>query len=100
MRLTLTPVIRQEWQVRCIGDVVPALADYIGQAHVDITAATAAEIAADCRFQADPRCIDHAPGVRLAYSALMRRLESLFPTVPEIASPALAPAADQTDHGA
>ena len=46
MRLTLTPLVRHEWQTRCIGDVVPALTDYSGQPHVDITAETAAEIAA------------------------------------------------------
>jgi len=91
MRLTLTPLVRHEWQTRCIGDVVPALTDYSGQPHVDITAETAAEIAADCRFQADPTCIDHQPGTRLAYSALLRRLEGLFP---EIAYTAATPAAD------
>jgi hypothetical protein len=50
MRLLLSHTIRREWQVRCIGDVVPGLAAYGGEAHVDIDADTARDIAADCRF--------------------------------------------------
>ena len=78
MRLLLSYTIRREWQVRCIGDVVPGLAAYGGEAHVDIDAHTAQDIAADCRFQADPKAIDQPPGVRLAYEALHVRLTRLF----------------------
>lgn len=78
MRVLLSHTIRREWQVRCIGDVVPGLAAYGGEAHVDIDADTARDIAADCRFQADPKAIDQPPGVRLAYEALQIRLTRLF----------------------
>lgn len=80
MRLTLSPTIRNEWQVRCIGDVVPALAEYCGQRQIDVdSAVVAAEIAADCRFQADPRCVDNSPATRRAYLGLLRQIEAGSP---------------------
>jgi hypothetical protein len=104
MRLLLSHTIRREWQVRCIGDVVPGLAAYGGEAYVDIDANTAQDIAADCRFQADPKAIDQPPGVRLAYEALQIRLTRLFG--PELQqgsaqaapSPLATAAADATGH--
>ena len=98
MRLLLSHTIRHEWQVRCIGDVVPGLAAYGGEAHVDIDAHTAQDIAADCRFQADPKAIDQPSGVRLAYEALHIRMTRLFGPVLLQRSPQAASSSLTSPH--
>ena len=75
MRLRISSTIAAEWDTRCIGDVIPALAsvDY-DQGSIEVDPETAAEIAADCRFYIDPKAVDAAAGERAAYRALLRQI--------------------------
>lgn len=78
MRLLLSITIRNEWQARCIADLVPGLAGYAGESHIDIDASTAKSVAQDCRFQVSSQGIDHSEPVRQAYHALLIRLTRVF----------------------
>jgi hypothetical protein len=77
VRLKLSAAIRNEWAVRCIGDVVPALAsiDY-DQPEIEVGELAAREIAADCRFYIDPQAVDATAGERSAYRALLQQIEA------------------------
>lgn len=74
-RLKLSPTMRNEWQVRGIGDVIPALDGYAGEEAVLVDAAVLKEIAADCRFYIDPKAVDATAGERAAYRALLKQCE-------------------------
>lgn len=78
MLLKITSAIRNEWQVRGISDVVPALAEIAWDVDnvIFVDAATAREIRADCAFQMDPRAVDANLGERSAYRALLRQIDS------------------------
>lgn len=75
MRLRISPTIAAEWDTRCIGDVIPALADidYSGGA-IEVSPEVAAEIADDCRFYIDPKAVDATGAERAAYRALLRQI--------------------------
>jgi hypothetical protein len=79
MLLKITPSIRNEWQVRAIGGVVPALNalpwESANVIHVD--ARTASEIHADCAVYLDPRSAEALAGERSAYRALMRQIDAV-----------------------
>lgn len=78
MRLLLSITIHNEWRARCIADLVPGLAGYAGESHIDIDAGTARSVAQDCRFQVSSQDIDHSLPVRQAYDALLIRLTRVF----------------------
>jgi len=75
--LQISPAIANEWNVRCIGDVIPALSTWDGAAKLEVDAATANEIASDCRFYIDPKAIDATGAERAAYRGLLRQIEKL-----------------------
>lgn len=77
VKLRLSAAIRNEWDVRCIGDVIPALAsvDY-SQPVIEVSEQTARAIADDCRFYMDPAAVDATLGERAAYRALLRQIVS------------------------
>jgi hypothetical protein len=72
--LKLSPTIQREWHSRCIGDVIPGLTDYRGQATVNVDDITAKEIADDCKHYINPRAIDASPAERAAYKALLKQV--------------------------
>lgn len=72
--IKLSPTMQHEWHSRCIGDVIPGLANYSGQPTVTVDDDTAREIADDCRHYINPRAIDASPGERAAYRALLRQV--------------------------
>lgn len=76
MQLNLSTKITNEWQVRCIGDVVPALADFSGEKKIEVDIATAKEIMADCEFYMDATALDTTPSERKAYRALRDQILS------------------------
>jgi hypothetical protein len=78
MLLKITPSIRNEWRVRAIGDVVPALNALPWEAEnvIHVDAQTASEIHADCAFYIDPKAVDASVGERAAYRALMRQIDA------------------------
>ena len=78
MLLTITPTIRNEWQVRCIADVIPALADvpWSIARTVQVDDATARAIERDCAFYIDPQAVDATAGERAAYRALKRQIDA------------------------
>jgi hypothetical protein len=65
----------REWQVRCIADVIPTLSTWTGAATLEVNAATAGEIASDCRFYIDPKAVDATGAERAAYRGLLRQIE-------------------------
>jgi hypothetical protein len=74
--LRITPSIANEWNVRCIGDVVPALADRMfAPGFLHVTPETLQEILDDCRFMLDPDGPDLLPDERRAYRALVKQCE-------------------------
>jgi hypothetical protein len=74
--LRISPTIAREWQVRCIGDVIPALADLsIDAGALHVSEPVLREILADCRFMADPKCVDASPNERRAYRTLREQCE-------------------------
>ena len=75
MRLRISPTIAAEWDARCIGDVIPALAsvDY-SDGSIEVPIEVAIEIAADCRFYIDPKAVDATGAERAAYRALLRQI--------------------------
>ena len=73
--LRISPVIAREWQARCIADVIPALSIWDGAAKLEVDAATASEIASDCRFYIDPKAVDATGAERTAYRGLLRQIE-------------------------
>ena len=78
MLLKISPSIRNEWQVRSIGDVIPALNSlpWGVRSVVHVDAQTAKEIHADCAFYIDPKAVDASVGERSAYRALMRQIDA------------------------
>jgi hypothetical protein len=75
IKLKLSPAMQNEWQTRCIGDVVPALADWDGSLSLTVTEQTAREIAADCEFYINPKAVDATVGERSAYRCLLRQVQ-------------------------
>lgn len=73
--LRISPAIANEWVTRCIGDVIPGLADKTISpgAPLVVTSNTLNDIIADCAFYADPKCVDASPGERAAYRALLKQ---------------------------
>ena len=82
MKLSLSKVIVQEWQSRCIGDVIPTLRDWRGSPTVVVDDKTAREIAEDCLWYADPKAVDATPGERAAYRGLLRQCQAAKATTP------------------
>lgn len=80
MRLKITPTMRNEWQVRCITDMIPALAELPWESEnaVEIDAGTANEIRADCAWYIDPKAVDATAGERAAYRAMLRQIDAAF----------------------
>lgn len=78
MLLKISLSIRNEWQVRSIGDVIPALNSlpWKTESVIHVDAQTAKEIHADCAFYVDPKAVDASIGERSAYRALMRQIEA------------------------
>ena len=78
MLLRITPVIRNEWQTRCIADVVPALdaLPWFEQSVINVTTETALAIRADCEFYVDPKAVDATAGERAAYRALLKQINA------------------------
>lgn len=78
MRLKITPTMRNEWQVRDITAVIPALAALPWESAnaVDVDAATANEIRADCAWYIDPKAVDATAGERAAYRAMLRQIDA------------------------
>jgi hypothetical protein len=75
MKLKISPAIAAEWDTRCIGEVVPALADIdYHNGAIEVSSEAAAEIAADCAFYIDPKAVDATAGERAAYRALLRQI--------------------------
>jgi hypothetical protein len=69
--LRISPAIANEWNVRCIGDVIPALADRTFEpGKLQVSEPVLREILADCEFMADPRCVDASAAERSAYRGL------------------------------
>lgn len=75
VRLRISAAICAEWDSRCIGDVVPALAetDY-HQQDIEVSEEVARQIAADCEFYIDPKAVDATAGERAAYRALLNQI--------------------------
>jgi hypothetical protein len=69
--LRLSSAIRNEWAVRSIGGVIPALDGMpLNSEWLRVPETVAREILADCEFMADPKAVDSTIGERRAYSAL------------------------------
>lgn len=74
----LSETIRNEWLVRCIGDVIPELEGACWNVPVAaLSADTVRAIAADARWMMDPRNVDTYPGERAAYRALAAQCAKL-----------------------
>lgn len=75
--LRITGAIASEWWVRCIGDIVPAIADTAWAAGQRLTVDrdTVEAIAADCRHMVDPEAGITTPAERRAYRALLAQCE-------------------------
>lgn len=77
--IKISPTIRNEWHVRCIGDVIPSLNGVCWDKPViSVTETTAREIANDCRFYADPNAIDATAAERRAYRAWLSQIEKNY----------------------
>lgn len=77
--LRITPAIANEWQSRCIGDVIPQLADqWIEPGRLAVDHATLQAVVADCRFMADPKAIDCSPAERRAYRTFLAQCERVL----------------------
>ncbi len=78
MLLKITDALRNEWQVRSIGDVVPALnaLPWETEAVIQVDTKTAREIHADCALYIDPKAVDASVGERAPYRALMRQIDA------------------------
>jgi len=75
IKLKITPAISNEWQVRCISDVIPALDGVDWTAgQIEVSAEVAREIAADCEFYINPKAVDATAGERAAYRGLLRQV--------------------------
>jgi hypothetical protein len=78
--LKLSPGIVNEWQVRCIADVIPQLADYaikVGS-KIMVDRETIDAIVADCEFMSDPKAIDSPASERWVYRAMLRQCEQVL----------------------
>ncbi len=74
--LHISPAIANEWNVRCIGDVIPALADQsIEAGKLQVSEPVLREILADCKFMVDPKCVDASAAERAAYRGLLQQIE-------------------------
>ena len=78
MRLKITPTMRNEWQVRSITDVIPALAELPWETSnvVDVDTRIANEIRADCAWYIDPKAVDATAGERAAYRSMPRQIDA------------------------
>ena len=78
MLLRISQAIKTEWWARCIGDVVPALAElpWDSQSVINVTTETALAIRADCEFYADPNAVDATASERAAYRALLKQINA------------------------
>lgn len=78
IRLRITPTLRNEWQVRDITAVIPALANVPWETLnvVEVDTAIAREIRADCAWYIDPKAVDATAGERAAYRAMLRQIEA------------------------
>lgn len=75
--LKLSRAIANEWLVRSIGGVIPALDDYAIEPgrKIMVDRATVEEIIDDCRFMADPKAVDASAAERRAYRAMRAQCE-------------------------
>lgn len=96
IRLRLTPSIVNEWQVRCIGDVIPELKDLPLAPTISVTVSCCEEIAADCEFYLDPNGPETSIGERSAYRALLKQCKTAL----QAHSPASKPAKQAAHCGA
>ncbi len=78
MLLRISPSIRNEWQVRAITDVIPALEHLPWEREnvIMVDDATAKQIRADCAHYIDPKAIEATIGERSAYRGLLRQIDS------------------------
>lgn len=76
MKLRITPFITNEWSVRAIGDVIPALESALASTPgtIEVSGEVAEQIAADCEFYVDPKAIDATGAERAGYRALLRQI--------------------------
>jgi hypothetical protein len=76
--LKISSMVQNEWQVRCIGDVIPELVhleeDY--SPAIKVSEQCCREIADDCRFYLDPNGPETSVGERSAYRALLKQCEA------------------------
>lgn len=78
MRLKLTEALRNEWDTRSIGGVIPELdaMDWRKARTIEVDAALAAKIRADCLHQIDPKAIDATAAERAPYRGLLRQIDA------------------------
>lgn len=74
-KLRISSAMQNEWDVRCIGDVIPGLrgVDYSSGA-IEVSDDVLAAIAADCTHYIDPKAVDATVGERAAYRALLNQI--------------------------
>lgn len=75
VKLRISATICNEWDTRCIGDVIPELSgiNYY-QSAITVSNEVAKQIAADCEFYMDPKAVDATAGERAAYRALRNQI--------------------------
>ncbi len=79
MKLKLSSGIRNEWAVRCIGDVIPSLADVdYEQPSIDVDVQTLKEIKADCEWYMDPKAVDATSNERAIYKRMIEKVNQLL----------------------
>jgi hypothetical protein len=71
--LRVTPTILNEWQVRCIEDVIPGLGSIGKPGNIAVSQETLKEIKADCEFMLDANGPDLYPSERAAYRAMLKQ---------------------------
>lgn len=78
MRLKISLSIRNEWQVRSIGSVIPALESlpWENESCIEVEPEIAKEIRDDCAFYVDPKAVDASVGERSAYRGLMKQIDA------------------------
>lgn len=74
--LNLSSTILNEWQVRCIGEVIPQLADVTYADKMTVSEECCKEIAADCEFYLDPNGPETTVGERSAYRSLLKQCKA------------------------
>jgi hypothetical protein len=81
--LRISPTIANEWNVRCIGDSIPALSDRIHRAGLFLVSLQALEeIIQDCKFMLDMNGPDLYPAERTAYRALLKQAKQALSNGP------------------